>query len=127
MNVRARSALFRATLPAGALIAACLLSLHPRDRRARLRASGLGLRREPEGLPRARAAAPQQRLECQTPGPGPPVQAPRQEYVGFQVIARAGAQPLKPVEVRVTPLRSAAGPTSWRRRISTCSWSTTYG
>ncbi|MGV3721152.1 MAG: hypothetical protein ACO1SX_09605 [Actinomycetota bacterium] len=33
----------------------------------------------------------------------------RQEYVGFQVVVRAGAEPLKSVELRVSPLRSTAG------------------
>jgi len=33
----------------------------------------------------------------------------RQEYAAFQVIVRAGSEPLKDVEVRVSPLRSAGG------------------
>jgi hypothetical protein len=32
-----------------------------------------------------------------------------QEYVGFQVVVRAGSEPLRDVEVRVSPLRSADG------------------
>lgn len=35
--------------------------------------------------------------------------AGRQEYVGFQVVVRAGAEPLRDVQVRVLPLRTAGG------------------
>lgn len=35
----------------------------------------------------------------------------RQEYVGFQVVVRAGSAPLKEVEVKISPLRSKGGAT----------------
>src|SRR5689334_12026373 len=33
----------------------------------------------------------------------------RQEYVGFQVVVRAGTDPLRDVQVRLSPLKSAGG------------------
>lgn len=39
------------------------------------------------------------------------VHGARQEYVGFQLVVRGGNAPLKDVEVRVSPLRSASGAT----------------